>query len=92
MSVDRRTAWPYDEHGEPSAFVYQRYAHPTGTAAEEALGALAREQLARLTLLRDGLLRARVARLAAQLLQPLELLCGRLVRRLLLARHRAERT
>jgi cystathionine gamma-synthase len=40
MSVDRRTAWPYDEHGEPSAFVYQRYAHPTGTAAEEALGEL----------------------------------------------------
>lgn len=40
MSVDRTTAWPYDEHGEPGAFVYQRYAHPTGTAAEEALGAL----------------------------------------------------
>ena len=40
MSVDRRAAWPYDEHGEPGAFVYQRYAHPTGAAAEEALGAL----------------------------------------------------
>jgi cystathionine gamma-synthase len=40
MSVDRRTVWPYDEHGEAGAFVYQRYAHPTGTAAEEALGAL----------------------------------------------------
>jgi hypothetical protein len=40
MSVDRRTVWPYDEHGEPGAFVYQRYSHPTGTAAEEALGAL----------------------------------------------------
>ena len=40
MSVDRRTAWPYDEHGEPRAFTYQRYAHPTGVAAEEALGAL----------------------------------------------------
>lgn len=40
MSIDRRTAWPYDEQGEPGAFVYQRYAHPTGAAAEEALGAL----------------------------------------------------
>jgi cystathionine gamma-synthase len=40
MTVDRSTAWPYDEHGEPAAFTYQRYAHPTGAAAEEALGAL----------------------------------------------------
>lgn len=40
MSVDHRTAWPYDASGEPGEFVYQRYAHPTGTAAEEALGAL----------------------------------------------------
>ena len=40
MSVDRNTAWPYDEHGEPREFVYQRYAHPTGKAAEDALGAL----------------------------------------------------
>jgi cystathionine gamma-synthase len=40
MSIDRRTAWPYDAYGEPGAFVYQRYAHPTGAAAEEALGAL----------------------------------------------------
>ena len=40
MSVDRGTAWPYDEQGEPGAFVYQRYAHPTGAAAEVALGAL----------------------------------------------------
>src|SRR5579885_3392798 len=40
MSVDRRAALPYDEHGEPDEFVYQRYAHPTGTAAEEALGRL----------------------------------------------------
>ena len=40
MSVDRRAAWPYDAQGEPGAFVYQRYAHPTGAAAEEALGAL----------------------------------------------------
>jgi cystathionine gamma-synthase len=39
-SVDRSTAWPYDEHGEPRAFAYQRNAHPTGRAAEEALGAL----------------------------------------------------
>ena len=38
--VDRSTVWPYDEHGEPRAFYYQRYAHPTGAAAERALGAL----------------------------------------------------
>jgi cystathionine gamma-synthase len=40
MSVDRSTAWPYDERGEPGVFVYQRYAHPAGAAAEAALGAL----------------------------------------------------
>jgi cystathionine gamma-synthase len=38
MSVDRRTAFPYDERGEPREFIYQRYAHPTGAAAEVALG------------------------------------------------------
>src|ERR1051326_972417 len=38
--IDRSTVWPYDEHGEPGPFVYQRYAHPTGTAAEAALGEL----------------------------------------------------
>jgi cystathionine gamma-synthase len=40
MSVDRSTAWPYDEHGDPGAFMYQRYGHPAGQAAEDALGAL----------------------------------------------------
>jgi len=40
--IDRSTVWPYDERGEPGAFMYQRYAHPTGTAAEQALGALER--------------------------------------------------
>jgi cystathionine gamma-synthase len=40
MSVDRSTAWPYDEHGEPREFIYQRYAHPTGKAAEDGLGKL----------------------------------------------------
>jgi cystathionine gamma-synthase len=40
LSIDRTTAWPYDERGEPREFVYQRYAHPTGKAAEEALGRL----------------------------------------------------
>jgi cystathionine gamma-synthase len=39
-SVDRTTAWPYDEQGEPREFAYQRNAHPTGKAAEDALGAL----------------------------------------------------
>jgi cystathionine gamma-synthase len=40
MQVDRSTAWPYDEHGEPREFVYQRQGHPTGAAAERALGEL----------------------------------------------------
>jgi cystathionine gamma-synthase len=39
-SVDRGTVWPYDEAGEPGAFVYQRYAHPTGVEAERALAEL----------------------------------------------------
>jgi len=38
--IDRSTAWPYDECGEPGPFVYQRYAHPTGAEAEQALGEL----------------------------------------------------
>jgi cystathionine gamma-synthase len=38
--IDRATVWPYDEHGEPGEFMYQRYAHPTGAAAERALGRL----------------------------------------------------
>ena len=39
MAVDRSTIWPYRD-GEPGAFYYQRYAHPTGVAAEERLGEL----------------------------------------------------
>jgi len=38
--LDRSTAWPYDERGDPGPFVYQRYAHPTGAAAERELGAM----------------------------------------------------
>src|SRR5215210_7874262 len=38
--IDRSTAWPYDERGDPRDFYYSRYAHPTGTAAERKLGAL----------------------------------------------------
>jgi cystathionine gamma-synthase len=38
--VDRSSLWPYDERGEPGEFYYQRYAHPTGAAAEAALGEL----------------------------------------------------
>ncbi len=38
--IDRSTAWPFDERGEPREFMYQRYAHPTGAAAEAALGEL----------------------------------------------------
>jgi cystathionine gamma-synthase len=40
MEPDRATIWPYDERGEPGRFSYARYAHPTGVAAEERLGAL----------------------------------------------------
>jgi cystathionine gamma-synthase len=39
MAVDRSTIWPY-RNGEPGEFYYQRYAHPTGVAAERALGDL----------------------------------------------------
>jgi cystathionine gamma-synthase len=38
--LDRSTIWPYDERGEPGEFYYQRYAHPSGAAAERALGEL----------------------------------------------------
>jgi len=39
MTLDRSTIWPYRD-GEPGEFFYQRYAHPTGAAAEAALGEL----------------------------------------------------
>jgi cystathionine gamma-synthase len=38
--LDRSTIWPYDEHGEPRDFFYQRYASPTVAAAEQAVGEL----------------------------------------------------
>jgi cystathionine gamma-synthase len=37
--LDRSTIWPYQD-GDPGAFYYQRYGHPTGAAAEAALGEL----------------------------------------------------
>jgi cystathionine gamma-synthase len=37
--LDRSTLWPF-EGGEPGKFYYQRYAHPTGVAAERAPGEL----------------------------------------------------
>jgi cystathionine gamma-synthase len=40
VQADRATIWPYDKRGEPGRFFYSRYAHPTGAAAEERLGAL----------------------------------------------------
>jgi cystathionine gamma-synthase len=40
VKPDRSTIWPYDEHGEPRAFFYARYNHPTGVAAEKRLGEL----------------------------------------------------
>ena len=39
MQLDRSTFWPYED-GEPGEFYYQRYAHPTGVAAEHVLGEL----------------------------------------------------
>jgi cystathionine gamma-synthase len=39
VSVDRRSVWPYVD-GEPGEFLYSRYAHPTGVAAERKLAAL----------------------------------------------------
>jgi cystathionine gamma-synthase len=38
-AIDRSTIWPYAD-GEPKDFSYARDAHPTGEAAEQALGAL----------------------------------------------------
>jgi cystathionine gamma-synthase len=38
--IDRSTVWPYDESGKPREFYYSRYDHPTGVAAERALGEL----------------------------------------------------
>src|SRR5207248_10496247 len=55
----------------------------------ELLGPLAGEQLPRLRMLRDRLLRPMMLRLVAQLLQPVELLAGRFVRALLQPRHPA---
>jgi len=37
--LDRATIWPYRD-AEPGRFYYQRYAHPNGVAAEQALGKL----------------------------------------------------
>jgi len=37
--LDRSTTWPYED-GDPGEFYYQRYAHPAGAAAEQALGEL----------------------------------------------------
>jgi cystathionine gamma-synthase len=39
VTLDRSTTWPY-RGGEPGPFYYQRYAHPTGAAAEEAIAEL----------------------------------------------------
>jgi cystathionine gamma-synthase len=39
VALDRSTIWPYRD-GDPGDFYYQRYGHPTGAAAEVALGEL----------------------------------------------------
>ncbi|HZS31188.1 MAG TPA: PLP-dependent aspartate aminotransferase family protein [Gaiellaceae bacterium] len=38
--LDRSTHWPYDLHGDPGRFSYQRFGSPTVAAAEAALGEL----------------------------------------------------
>src|SRR5690242_15225731 len=39
VPLDRSALWPYED-GDPGDFYYSRYGHPTGAAAEAALGAL----------------------------------------------------
>lgn len=39
-TIDRSTIWAYDAAGEPRQFFYARNDHPTGAAAEAALGRL----------------------------------------------------
>jgi cystathionine gamma-synthase len=39
MALDRSTLWPYED-GEPGRFYYQRYGHPVGVEAEQALSRL----------------------------------------------------
>jgi cystathionine gamma-synthase len=39
VALDRSTTWPYRD-GEPGPFYYQRYGHPAGAEAEEALAEL----------------------------------------------------
>jgi cystathionine gamma-synthase len=39
VALDRSTTWPYRD-GEPGPFYYQRYGHPAGVEAEEALAEL----------------------------------------------------
>jgi cystathionine gamma-synthase len=39
VPLDRSATWPYED-GEVGPYMYSRYGHPTGTAAEEALGRL----------------------------------------------------
>src|SRR5438876_3740490 len=68
MSVDRRTVWPYDEHGEPGPFVYSRYAHPTGVEAERELAALEGAPEGQALLFSSG--SAAATALALALLQP----------------------
>src|SRR6266540_2007165 len=67
MHLDRSTVWPY-EQGEPGAFVYSRYAHPTGVEAERALAALEGAPEGQALLLASG--SAAVTTLLLALLKP----------------------
>jgi cystathionine gamma-synthase len=66
--LDRATVWPYDASGEPGRFVYSRYAHPTGVAAEEALARLEGAPEAQALLFASG--SAATTALVLSLLQP----------------------
>jgi cystathionine gamma-synthase len=67
MHLDRSTVWPY-EQGEPGAFVYSRYAHPTGVEAERALAQLERAPDGQALLFSSG--SAAVTALLLALLKP----------------------
>jgi cystathionine gamma-synthase len=68
VTVDRRTVWPYDEHGEPGPFLYARYGHPTGAEAERQIAALEGSPDGQALLFSSG--SAAVTALVLALLQP----------------------
>ncbi len=66
--IDRRTIWPYDEHGEPAEYFYTRYAHPTGVETERELAELEGAPAGQALLFASG--SAAVTSLVLALLEP----------------------